>query len=716
MSRIAVLAVVAMALMGLATIPAAAQTDTPPPASHFDKVVLDQTPGEPMDLAILPDGRVLHVTRQGHVWVHDPDTGLKTLANMIDVYLHDEEGLQNIALDPNFEDNGWVYIYYSPPLDTPADDPATPDVNEGDAPFFGTEEDWERFEGHIQLSRFKWTGDELDLDSEQQILQVPVDRGICCHVGGDIVFDAEGNLYLSTGDDTNPFESGGYSPIDEREGRNPAFDAQRTSANTNDLRGKILRITVQEDGSYTIPEGNLFEPGTEGTLPEIYLMGLRNPFRIEYNQVEGELYVADYSPDARNPDPLRGPAGHGKWFVATEPGNYGWPYCATDQLPYADWDFGLPRDEQSGEFFDCDALVNESPHNDGLVDLPPVVQPQIAYSYSEAEGVAGRLLEGGIGPMAGPAYQVDERLARNRSFRNTAWPAYYDNVPLFYEWTRDYIKEFRLDADRDEVVEIRDVLSSFDLVHPIDIEFGPNGSLYVLNYGVGFFGQNQPGAELARIDYIGESRRGRTGRSPYGNRAPTVTISTDDEVVGGGPLTVNFESDVSDPEGQRLRYAWDFDADGDIDSREENPTFTFSENGVFNATLQVRDLYGRTSSDYITVSVGNETPTIRFITPQDGDSFTFGDTIAYEVEVSDDVDVDCSQVRVTYALGHNNHAHGLTTAFGCSGTIQTILAEGHDPSVDDLSGVFTASYTDTPGEGLPPLTASTTIELVPTGG
>ena len=279
----------------------------------------------------MPDGRVLHVTRQGQVWLHDPDTGLKTLAAELDVYQHDEEGLQNIALDPNFEQNGWVYMYYSPPLNTPVDDPATPAVNEGDAPEFGTAADWERFKGVIRLSRFQWDErtDTIDLGSEEQIIDVPVDRGICCHVGGDIVFDGEGNLYLSTGDDTNPFQSGGYTPIDERAGRNPAFDAQRTAANTNDLRGKVLRITPTEGGGYTIPEGNLFVDNDPLTRPEIYLMGLRNPFRIEYNREEGELYVADYSPDAQVADPLRGPAGQGKWFIATEPGNYGWPYCAT---------------------------------------------------------------------------------------------------------------------------------------------------------------------------------------------------------------------------------------------------------------------------------------------------------------------------------------------------------------------------------------------------
>ena len=93
---------------------------------------------------------------------------------------------------------------------------------------------------------------------------MPVDRGICCHVGGDIVFDADGNLYLSTGDDTNPFQSDGYTPIDEREGRNPAFDAQRTAANTNDLRGKILRITPDGGRRLHDPRGQPVPQDTDG--------------------------------------------------------------------------------------------------------------------------------------------------------------------------------------------------------------------------------------------------------------------------------------------------------------------------------------------------------------------------------------------------------------------------------------------------------------------
>src|SRR4029453_1288361 len=96
------------------------------------------------------------------------------------------------------------------------------------------------------------------------------------------------NLYLSTGDDSNPFESNGYSPLDQRNDRNPAYDAQRAAANTKGLRGKVLRIRPNATGGgYTVPAGNLFAPGTANTRPEIYAMGFRNPFRVSVDKGTG---------------------------------------------------------------------------------------------------------------------------------------------------------------------------------------------------------------------------------------------------------------------------------------------------------------------------------------------------------------------------------------------------------------------------------------------
>ncbi|GAA1230051.1 hypothetical protein GCM10009676_10930 [Prauserella halophila] len=704
MRKIPVAAVVTAVTTALLTAPGlstAEEAPPPPPDSEFQKVVLDDTPGEPMDLAVLPDGRVLHTTRSGEVRMHNPDTGRNIVAADVDVYEHDEEGLQSIAIDPGFNGttNRWVYLYYSPPMNTPVDDPSTPDVNEGDAPEFGTPEDFAPFEGALRLSRFQLNGDTLDLSSEQQVLDVPVDRGTCCHVGGDIAFDSDGNLYLATGDDSNPFASDGYAPIDERDGRNPAFDAQRSSANTNDLRGKVLRIDVGEGGSYTVPDGNLFEQGTPKTRPEIYLMGLRNPFRIDVDPHSGALYVGDYSPDAATADPDRGPAGTGKWFVATEPGNYGWPYCATAELPYVDYDFATG---ESGDAFDCAAPVNESPHNTGLTELPPVEQPQVWYDYEQSSEFP-ELGTGGIGPMAGPAYDFDHKNRRGRA--PVGWPKHYDGMPLFFEWTRDYIKGFHLD-DSGAVSGIEDVVSSIPLSGPMAMEFGPDGALYMLEYGKGYFGE-LPGAALSRIDYIG----------PNGNHSPEAAATADVD-NGQAPLTVSFSSDgTEDAEGDRLRYAWDFDADGEVDSREPNPTHTYTENGVYNASLQVTDVggkhRGKTGVAEVEIVVGNQEPVVEFTTPVDGQQFSFGDVVEFEVSVSDDQAVDCSQVEVTYILGHDDHGHPQTTASGCSGSIETSEPEGHDPEHDELHGVFNATYSDPGADGLPSLTGSDEVVLEP---
>jgi cytochrome c len=707
-SRMGAVAGSAALLLALPTVSSTAQApeDAAPPAdSEFQKVTLNHTPGEPMDLAVLPDGRVLSTTRQGVVWMHDPDSGLNTKAATIPVYQHDEEGLQTIALDPDFERNHWVYMYYSPPQDTPVDNPATPGFNEGDAPFYGTPADFAPFKGLIRLSRFKFAGDRIRLNSEQQIIDVPVDRGICCHVGGDVVFDADGNLYMSTGDDTNPFESQGYTPIDEQETRNPAFDAQRSAANTNDLRGKVLRIKPAKGGGYTIPDGNLFEPGTPKTRPEIYAMGFRNPFRIEIDPVTDDVYVADYSPDAGEANPDRGPAGHGKWTILRQPGYYGWPYCATAELPYVDGQFVADGPDEgsdpdfvsSGQEFNCDNPVNESPHNTGMTQLPSVSQPDMWYSYSPSAEFP-ELGTGGIGPMGGPAYDFDVRATRGPNA--VAWPEYYDGVPIFYEWTRDYAKAFHLN-DGGDLDRIEPLLSSFRLAHPMDMEFGPDGALYVLEYGGGFFVENHPEAQLARIDYIG----------PGGNHAPEPKVSSD-VTEGGLPLTVSFSSaGTTDADGDNVRYAWDFDANGTVDSKQANPTFTYKRPGIFRATLKVTDQSGKSATAEVQITASdNDEPVVEFVTPTEGQPFHFGDAVPFEVNVTDDEAVDCSRVQVDYILGHAGHGHPITTQFGCSGTIQTSAA-GHSGG-DDLTGIFTARYTDS---GVPELTGSDVVVLQPTG-
>ena len=355
-------------LCGLIPFPPLSMHDTPPPESEFQVTTLAQgkdKTGEPIAMAVLSDRRVLHTSRNGKIWLTTP-TATTSLAGEIPVYSHDEDGLQGIAVDADFGTDHWVYVYYAPPLATPNGN-APPNSDNRSGPF-------DPFQGHNQLSRLKLTdAGLLDLATEQKILQIPADRGICCHAGGEIDFDAQGNLYLSTGDDTNPFGSfsdgsDGFSPIDERPTRNPAFDAQRSSANTNDLRGKLLRIKVRADGTYESPGGNLFGAGTARTRAEIYAMGFRNPFRFAVDRETGWVFVGDHGPDAPASDPNRNPGGQVEFNLIKEAGNYGWPYFHGNNDAYNAFDFATG---QSGPRFNTAAPTNTSPRNTGLTDLPP---------------------------------------------------------------------------------------------------------------------------------------------------------------------------------------------------------------------------------------------------------------------------------------------------------------------------------------------------------
>ena len=133
----------------------------------------------------------------------------------------------------------------------------------------------------------------------------------------------------------------------------PTGDARRSALNSNDLRGKLLRIKVKAGditaaeankadygsgtGAYTIPAGNMW-PLVAGapqakTRPEVYAMGFRNPFRVQVDKND-VAYVSDYSPDSRVPQRSRGPAGTGRYEIVRKPSNYGWPVCYSSELGF----------------------------------------------------------------------------------------------------------------------------------------------------------------------------------------------------------------------------------------------------------------------------------------------------------------------------------------------------------------------------------------------
>ncbi|MEH0984424.1 PQQ-dependent sugar dehydrogenase [Micromonospora sp. CPCC 205556] len=665
----ALLLVAAAGTIGLAG-PAALGGPTPAQAhpivgTDFQQVTLAKGAaevGEPMTIAVLPDRSVLHTARNGTVRRTDAN-GTTSVIGTLSVYTHDEEGLQGVGVDPNFATNRHVYLYYAPPLSTPS----------GDAPSTGS--DFSAWQGVNRLSRYTLNSDfTLNTGSKVDILDVPADRGICCHVGGDIDFDAAGNLYLSTGDDTNPFDSSGYAPIDERTNRNPAYDAQRTSANTNDLRGKILRIKVNANGTYSIPSGNMFVDSDPKTRPEIYAMGFRNPFRMSVDKATGIVYVGDYGPDAGTTS-SRGPSGQVEFNRVTGPGNYGWPYCTgtnTANETYAEWDFA---NNTAGAKYNCTGgPTNNSFRNTGLTTLPGAKAAWIRYA-----GDAGSPPEFGGGsesPMAGPVYRYNAS-----STSTTKFPQGFDGQFFAGELGRGWVKPIHVNSDGSP-----GTIENFPWngKQVMDMAFGPDGALYVLDYGTGYFNGDANSA-LYRYDYIAG-----------GNAAPTA-VATADKTSGAAPLTVAFSSSgSSDPEGGTLTYSWNF-GDG-TSSTAANPTKTFNSNGNYTVTLTVTDPQGATGTANVTIGVGNTAPTVTITSPGNGQLFNYGDTVPFSITVTDPEDgtIDCTKVKMTYVLGHDSHGHQITSKTGCSGSI-TIPVDGEHDDAANIFAIFDAEYTDAGG-------------------
>jgi hypothetical protein len=507
-----------------------------------------------------------------------------------------EEGLLGIVLDPRYIQNGWVYVYWMPQDSV----------------------DRVKRMGKRTISRFTYNfgTQNLDLSSRKDVLQWDVQVHSCCHAGGGMSFDANGNLYIGSGDsNSSEASSGGYSGNNwTADWMGVSFqDARRTAGNTNDLNGKVIRIHPEADGTYTIPDGNLFpesqDPGNK-TRPEIYVMGVRNISRLAVDPVHQWLTAAWVGPDAPTPNPNLGPAKYETATIITSAGNQGWPYCMGNKQPYRDRS-NTDATVLTG-WYDCDSPKNNSPRNTGLVDLPPIRNNMIWYSpegggpvfperpdgsgiptYNSADATYTQpYLKGGCQAiMNGPTY--------HRSLVNVnsgvAWPEYWDD-----KW---FITDECNNANRIAVTVTESGVAQqappafAETIRPIilggtapdrvqswmDSKFGPDGALYILDYGGGFF-TTHANQKLVRVTYQGKAA----------TPAPTAAS------VGlhNRPLTVAFTGSKSGG----VSYQWDF-GDGST-STEANPRHNYARVGNYTATLTVTYADGERATTRVQVGVG----------------------------------------------------------------------------------------------------------------
>jgi glucose/arabinose dehydrogenase len=242
---------------------------------------------EPVGLAFtgaISDTRMFVLERRGVIWIVQQDgdiqpTPFLSITTKVTGQQgsYPEAGLLGLAFDPGYISNGRFYVYYT-------------DVN-----------------GDIQLSRFGVSGNpEVANPAETPLLKIPhpVNRN---HNGGQLAFGPDGYLYLGPGD------GGGGG------------DTSNNAQNLAMRLGKILRINVSGVATYTVPATNPFTQ-TVGARPEIWALGLRNPWRFSFDRVTGDLYIGDVGQSGWEEIDHQPAASHGGE-------NYGWR-CYEGTHPY----------------------------------------------------------------------------------------------------------------------------------------------------------------------------------------------------------------------------------------------------------------------------------------------------------------------------------------------------------------------------------------------
>jgi cytochrome c len=562
---------------------------------------------EPMNFEVLKDGKVYINERKGALKLYDPvSKTIKLVANIPvntkytskeGVVTEAEEGFIGFTVDPNFEENHWAYLFYAHPTEKK-------DI----------------------LSRWVLKDDKLDKSSERVLLEIPTQREVCCHTGGGMTWDAVGNLYLTVGNNTGNVAD--KSQTDERPDRS-SWDDQRGSGNTNDLRGKILRIHPEKDGTYTIPDGNLFPKGTPKTRPEIYVMGDRNPWRPSIDSKTGWLYWGEVGPDATE-DTKTTRAGMDEFNQARKAGNFGWPYFIGENRGYPFYNY---LNDSVGPEKDPAHPVNNSVNNTGLRDLPPAQAAFISYPYGQSQ----KFPEVGTGArcaVGGPIFHADNFKAAKRPY-----PAYFEGKWIAADFSRGWIMTISM-KDNGDYASMEKFLPAYQPVEPIDIKFGSNGDLYVLEYGSNWF-RKSDNAKLVRIEYNA------------GNRTPVVAAKSSEQ-GGAVPFTVKLSSEgTKDADGDTLTYTWKITPSPNGDSNqvihEANPSLTFNKAGTYTAQLTVSDPSGAKNSKSLTLVAGNEPPKVVMNVIGNKTFFFPGKPLAYSVEVSDKEDgtINPSQVAVS---------------------------------------------------------------------
>jgi len=661
---------------------------------NFQESVVLQGLDQPTVVKFSPDGRIFVAEKSGIIKVYDDlaDPAPKTFADLrTQVHNFWDRGLLGLALHPDFPTTPYVYVLYTLDKYPGAADstiprwgtagatsdgcPSPPGATSSGCPVTG------------RLSRLRAEG---NVSGPEQPLVTDWCQQFPSHSIGALTFGPEGALYVSGGDGAS-FNTTDYGQLGGTGGVpvNPCGDPptspgtkpkaataeggalrsqspRRVSPQPVTLNGAVLRLDPETGEA--LPDNPLFG-SADANARRIVAHGFRNPFRIAVRPGTNEVWVGDvgwndWEEIDRIPNPLASPP------------NFGWPCYegSGHQAGYDGLNIGL-----------CESLYAE-----GTSAAP-------YFTYNHADDV----VTGDVCPP-NPSGQVSSAIAGLAFYAGGNYPAEYWGALFFADYNRDCIWAMLPGSDGVPVASARRQFVG-RAANPVHLEVGPGGDLFYVDYD---------GGTIRRIRYFGQNQ-------------PPSAIVTAVPTNGPAPLTVQFDGSASsDPDpGDRLRFAWDLDGDGQFDdATDPRPTWTYTSPGNYAVRLRVTDLQGASSTAGLTISADNTPPTATISAPRSNVTWKVGDVIAFAGSATDDQQgaLPASALTWTLVMHHcpnfDCHQHVIQSWTGVAAG--SLTAPDHEyPSWLELQLVArdAGGLTGTASVTLQPRTVDLTLDTVPPG-